>query len=75
MLPFFSALSPVEIEILQLAEIIITARIAAGADAFETARNIYNTAQRLAKQGVPGIQIIYDDLKVLFEGQGTKKTK
>lgn len=72
---FFSSLSPVEMELKQLAEKVITARIAAGADAFETARNIYINSQRAAKQGVPGTQLIYDDLKILFEGQGSKKIK
>ena len=71
---FYAALSPIETEILQLAEIVTTARIAAGADAFEAARNIYFNAQRLAKQGVPGAQVIYDDLKVLFERPSRKVT-
>ncbi len=74
-LGLFSMLGPVESEILRLAEMITIARIAAGCDAYSTALDIYNTAQRAAKHGHAGAKTIVDDLKPLFEHQGKKKPK
>ena len=72
-LKFFSALGPIEDELHRLTEMVTIARAAAGCDAFSTALDIYNTAQRAAKKGHAGAQTIVDDLKPLFERQGKKK--
>lgn len=74
-LSLFSVLGPIEDRIIRLHEIITTARIAAGSDAYTTALDIYSAAQRAAKQGLPGAKAIVDDLKTLFEHKGKTKPK
>lgn len=69
----YTMLSPIETEILSLAEMIVDTRIAAGSDAFLAALSIYKSAQGAAKAGIPGTKTIVDDLKPLFDGQGKIK--
>jgi hypothetical protein len=70
----YRTLGPVENEILSLAEMISDTRIAAGADAFQSALSIYNSSKGAAKNNVPGTQTIVDELGKLFNYHSKKET-
>jgi hypothetical protein len=58
-------------ELLKLVEIvherIMDTHIAAGADAFSSARKIYNNVKNLVKINAPGVSVIYDELKKRYK--------
>jgi len=45
-----------------------------GSEAYKAALNFYKTVQQAAKSGIPGAQVIYDDLKQRFERTPTTTT-
>jgi len=45
-----------------------------GSEAYKAALNFYKTVKQAAKSGIPGAQVIYDDLKQRFERTPTTTT-
>jgi hypothetical protein len=50
-------------------------KMEAGSEAYIAALSFYNSVKVAAKNNVPGAQVVYDDLKNRFEGQGRTKPK
>lgn len=73
-LELYRALGPIENEIHSLAEMISDTRMAAGADAFQSALSIYNSSKGAAKNNIPGTQTIVDELGKLFASKSKKET-
>jgi hypothetical protein len=42
----------------------------AGHEAYTAALEVYNTAKRATAKGIPGAQIAYEELKLMFNGNG-----
>jgi hypothetical protein len=74
-LGLYRSLGPVENEVLSLAEMISDTRMAAGADAFQSALSIYNSSKGAAKSNIPGTQTIVDELGKLFNGRSKTVTQ
>jgi len=70
-LDFVKATRRVGTELKSLFEMVTDTRTAAGSDAYQAALSIYNSAKSAVKQGVPGTQVVVDEMGKLFEGQGT----
>ncbi|NJM16545.1 MAG: hypothetical protein HC896_15270 [Bacteroidales bacterium] len=55
----------------RLSEMISDTLLAAGTDAYTAALSIYSSAKMAAKENIPGIDTIVDDLKRQFEVAAT----
>jgi hypothetical protein len=63
----YSFLATAETELLQLVEMVRDTKQLAGAEAYVTARFIYQKAKMALKMGEPGMQTIVDELGKLFK--------
>jgi hypothetical protein len=69
-LELYKSMATIENEALSLAEMISDTRMAAGSDDYVASLSIYQSAKGAVKMGVPGTQVIVDNLSKLFETQG-----
>ena len=57
--------------LLQVVEIVTDTQHVAGSEAFVWLRELYRSSKAAAENQVPGADSVVDDLKSLFDGQGT----
>jgi hypothetical protein len=70
-LTFFDQSETVIQRLRQVIEIVTDTQQVAGSEAYAWLRELYRMAQGAAANQVPGSDAVVDDLKTLFEGQGT----
>ena len=66
----YAFLSSVEHELQQLLEMVKDTKQLAGAEAYDVARFIYMKAKMNVKMGIPGSQVIADELGKLYKQTG-----
>lgn len=66
----FGKLTQIRMELDRLTEEVTDTATAAGVDAYTTSLVIYEMAKMGQRLGLPGVDAIVNDLKVLFENQG-----
>lgn len=59
--------------LMPIIEVFENAMIISGNEAWEFARAYYKSVREAAKSGIPGAQVIYDDLKPRFEKSSSEK--
>ena len=56
----------------QVTELVDDSYLLSGSEAFISSLHFYNYVKGASKAGVPGTQVIYDDLKARFPGRSSK---
>lgn len=67
----FMQIGPLVTSLLTLGEKLLDTQILAGSEAYVTALMIYRLAEAAAKAGLPGADVLYQQLRKRFAGQGT----